>query len=41
MTTVLVPINLQDDYFPGGTMELVGAKDPTDQFELSCFDISF
>ena len=26
MTTVLVLIDLQNDYFPGGTMELVGAQ---------------
>jgi nicotinamidase-related amidase len=27
MTTALVLIDLQNDYFPGGTMELVGAED--------------
>jgi nicotinamidase-related amidase len=27
MTTVLVLIDLQNDYFPGGAMELVGAED--------------
>lgn len=26
MTTALILIDLQNDYFPGGTMELVGAK---------------
>lgn len=29
MTTALVLIDLQNDYFPGGAMELVGAEDGT------------
>lgn len=31
MTTALVLIDLQNDYFPGGTMELVGAGDAVGQ----------
>ena len=31
MTTVLVLIDLQKDYFPGGAMELVGAEDAVTQ----------
>ncbi|MCC6195567.1 MAG: isochorismatase family protein [Burkholderiales bacterium] len=31
MTTALVLIDLQNDYFPGGTMELAGADDAVAQ----------
>jgi len=34
MTTALILIDLQNDYFPGGTMELVGAEQAAMQAQL-------
>jgi nicotinamidase-related amidase len=34
MTTALVLIDLQNDYFPGGAMELVGAEDAVTQARI-------
>ena len=34
MTTALVLIDLQNDYFPGGAMELVGAEDAVNQAQI-------